>query len=212
MHGWRLLAAISRSMSRLTLPASISRDGRQHHAFLKHFRCLTVARAGNGAADVGLVRNRSSKSDQRAIDKDGRHDRHVRRVRHKAFVGMIADEYIAVRQVFLAENRYYALRQMIIGGRVIEHRRRCDQPAFRIDNDAGKIAAFAHDGRIAGPKEMMRHFFHQAGNAIAQDLHGDGIDSGLCLFGMSRSCSQPFENEIQILIATHVPAVGHDGC
>ena len=71
--------------------------------------------------------------------------RHVGRMRYKTFVRVVGNEDVAVLKGVPAVDRHDALRQMVIGRRVIEHRRRGNQPAFAIDDHTGKIAALAHD-------------------------------------------------------------------
>src|ERR1700724_3230801 len=57
-----------------------------------------------------------------------------------------------------------------------EHRWRHEQSAMTIEDHAGKITRFGDDGRIAGAIEMVVHLLHQAADAVAHDLRGNGVD------------------------------------
>ncbi len=114
----------------------IEAHGRDVQAFLKQFDGLSPRRAGNRAADVGLVGDGGGKSHEHAIGEDRRHQRHVGRVRHVGFIGMVGDEHVAVVKAALAVERDDLLREIVIGRRVIEHRRRGDEAPLGVDDDA----------------------------------------------------------------------------
>src|SRR5580704_16028067 len=121
------------------------------------------------------MRNRSGKADQRGAGNDRRNESHVGHMRQAAVIGMIADEHVAVADIAAVQLENLC-HQMPIHRRMKEHRWRHEQAAVAVEDDAGKVARLADDGRIAGAVEMVVHFLHQAADAIAHDLGGDGVD------------------------------------
>src|SRR6185437_4746738 len=66
--------------------------------------------------------------------------------------------------------------EVTIDGRVKEHRRRGDEPAAAVEDDAAEIARFADDGRIARAIEMIVHLVDEARHLVADHLYRHGID------------------------------------
>src|ERR1700722_7684485 len=91
---------------------------------------------------------------------------------------------------------------MPINRRVEEHRRRHDQTAVLIEDHAGEIARLANDGGIAGAIEMVMHLLHQATDAVANDLGGDGI---------YHSTIPAFQYQVAIAVDRGMPIVRHYG-
>src|SRR5580704_1990693 len=121
------------------------------------------------------MRNRSGKADQRGAGNDRRYESHVGHMRQAAVIGMIADEHVAVGDIATVQLENLC-HQVTIDRRVKKHRRRHEQSAMAVEDDAGEIARLADDGRIAGAIEMIVHLLHQAADAVAHDLGGDGVD------------------------------------
>src|SRR5271154_2147698 len=96
-------------------------------------------------------------------------------MRQAAVIGMIADEHVAVGDI--AAVQLENLRHQVpIHRRVKKHRRRHEHTALTVEDDAGEIARLADDGRIAGAVEKIVHLLHQAADAVAYDLRGNGVD------------------------------------
>src|SRR5580692_1885566 len=100
---------------------------------------------------------------------------------------MIADEHVAVGDV-VAVDCQYLCNEMAIDRRVEEHWRRDNQAAVPIQNHTGKVARLTDDGGIPGPVKMIMHLLHQAADAVAYDLRGNGIDHIRILCAQGSGC------------------------
>ena len=159
-------------------------DRRDQQPFVIHLGGVGGRRSRDGAAEIGLVGDRARKGDDPAAGEHRRDERHVGDVGQAAFIGVIGDEHVAVADAVVrvrAVKRKDAPDQMAIDRGMEKHRRRDDQPAVAVEDHAGKIPQFADDGGIAGAVEMVMHFFHQARDLVAQDLDGDGVQTGVHL-------------------------------
>ncbi len=149
-------------------------DRRQQQALVEHLGGVGRGRAGDRAADIGLVRDRARERDDLAVGEHRRHEGHVGDVRQPALVGVIGDEHVA-RRDRTGVDLEDAADQVAVDRSMEEHRRRHDQPAVAVEDHAAEVAQFADDGGIAGAIEMVVHLIDQARHFVAQDLDGDGV-------------------------------------
>ena len=119
-------------------------DRRQQQALLEYLGGVGGGRAGDGAPDVRLVRNRARECDEFAGGKNRRDERHIGDVRQSAGIGMIGDEHVAlldpVAFVVAAMEFENAADEMAVDRGVEEHGRRHDQPPGTIEDHAAEVA------------------------------------------------------------------------
>ena len=128
------------------------------------------------AAHIGLMGDGPGKADQ-LVPREYRGDEaHVRHVGQARLVGVVGDKDVAGADAVGAVNLQHALAEMAIDGAVEEHRRRRDEAAAGIQDDAGEIPGLANDGGIARAVEMVVHLIDQSGDLIADDFDGDRVD------------------------------------
>ena len=152
-------------------------DRRQMQAFLIDFPGGAAAAAGDGAADVALVRHVGGEADPVAAKKNRREHAHVGRVGAAAEVGMVGDESVAV--VDFVKRKSFQDRRGA-GGKGAHVERQDDMLgdhfAAGVEHRAAGVLGFSDDRRVAGAEERILHLLDDAGQARLDDLQGDGID------------------------------------
>ena len=178
--GVRLLAPMMRSISRLRCEAALVAHRRQMQALVEDFLGLAGTRSRHRPADVALMRDRAAKADTFALEEDRRQHRHVRRMWAAAFVGVVDEKGVAFGDVvIIAQDRGATGRK----GADMQRQNDMlgDDVAAPVHDCAGRILRFPHDGRIAGAKQRILHFLHDAVEARLDDLDVDRAEAR-CLF------------------------------
>ena len=155
------------------LAAAVIAHGGKMQAFVEGLARLARARAGHGAADIALVRDRAAEADQLALDEDRRDHRHVGRVRTAALVGVIDQIGVAVFDVAAIGLDHRAAAGGERAHVQRQHDMLRDHVAARVHDGAGGILGFAHDGREAGAEQRVLHLLHDAGERRLHDLDVD---------------------------------------
>ena len=160
----------------VALVAALIAHGRQMQALVEDLLRLARARARHRAADVALVRDGAAEADEFARMEHRRDDAHVGRVRAAAMIGMVDEEGVALLDVALVgfDHRAAAGRERADVQRQDDMLR--DNVAARVHERAGRVLAFAHDGRIARAEKRVLHFEHDAFKARAHDLDVNGVE------------------------------------
>ena len=118
---------------------------RQVEPLVEGFLRLSRARAGHGTANVALVRDGGAETHERASVERGRDHAHVRRVRAAALVGRVDQEGVALGDVVVGPQDRRAA-----GGKrpdvQWQHNVLRDDLAARVEQRAGGVLAFAHNG------------------------------------------------------------------
>ncbi len=96
-------------------------------------------------------------------------------------IGVALDDVAAIR----LDNRGAASRE---GAHVQgQHDMLCDHIGIGIQNRAGGVLGFAHDGGVTGAEQRVLHLLHDAREARLDDLEIDDSELSLTLRHLKRS-------------------------
>ena len=126
--------------------SAMDTDWRQHHAFMIKLSRGTKGAAWYCPANISLMRNRGSKGDESAFKENRRDKPHIGGMWHIAFIRVVGDKYITIREILQPVQVFDALDEMEINRRMEKHPRCNQQAAIWVDNDAAEITAFPDDG------------------------------------------------------------------
>ncbi|MCY1533983.1 hypothetical protein D9M68_693370 [compost metagenome] len=186
----RLARVVRDHLQQVHVQLALAHDahGGQPDAFLPHRPQMVRGGAGDRAAHVGMVADVGREEAQHAFVEDRRDDGDVRRVRAAGQIGVVAQEGVAGTHAGRAVAPQHGVDAA--GQRSQVHRHVSGlrhQASSGVEQRHGAVLAFFDVGRKGGTDQRVAHFFGDGQQAVAEDLHFNGVESvragGGCRWG-----------------------------